>query len=132
LYNPPEIKGHFAYPEDGGSFTRATRRWCVGVGTCRRHDSNGGVMCPSYLATGEEKHSTRDRARLLFEMLHGGAITDGWRSREVDEALDLCLACKGCKSDCPVQVDMATVIITRSSTRLLSSVFSIASGSITR
>jgi Fe-S oxidoreductase len=107
LYRPQEVKGYFAYPEDGGSFTRATRR-CVGVGTCRRRDSNGGVMCPSYMATGEEKHSTRGRARLLFEMLHGGVITYGWRSREVEEALDLCLACKGCKSDCPVQVDMAT------------------------
>lgn len=107
LYRPEEIQGYFAYPEDGGSFTRATRR-CVGVGLCRRTDSKGGVMCPSYIATREEKHSTRGRARLLFEMLHGGAITDGWQSREIEEALDLCLACKGCKSDCPVQVDMAT------------------------
>jgi FAD/FMN-containing dehydrogenase/Fe-S oxidoreductase len=107
LYGPPEIKGRFSYQEDGGSFTRATRR-CVGVGTCRRLDSNSGVMCPSYMATREEKHSTRGRARLLFEMLHGGAITDGWRSREVEEALDFCLGCKGCKSDCPVNVDMAT------------------------
>jgi Fe-S oxidoreductase len=65
-------------------------------------------MCPSYMATREERYSTRGRARLLFEMLHGGAITDGWRSREVEEALDLCLACKGCRSDCPVHVDMAT------------------------
>jgi len=65
-------------------------------------------MCPSYMATGEEKHSTRGRARLLFEMIHGGPITDRWRSRAVEEALDLCLGCKGCKSDCPVNVDMAT------------------------
>jgi FAD/FMN-containing dehydrogenase/Fe-S oxidoreductase len=107
LYRPPEIKGYFAYREDGGSFTAATRR-CVGVGTCRRRDSGNGVMCPSYMATGEEKHSTRGRARLLFEMLHGGPISDRWRSREVEEALDLCLGCKGCKSDCPVNVDMAT------------------------
>lgn len=107
LYKPKEITGYFAYPEDGGSFTRATRR-CVGVGTCRRRDSDNGVMCPSYMATGEEMHSTRGRARLLFEMLHGGAITSGWRSREVEEALNLCLACKACKRDCPVQVDMAT------------------------
>jgi FAD/FMN-containing dehydrogenase/Fe-S oxidoreductase len=107
LYRPPEIKGRFAYQEDGGSFTRATRR-CVGVGTCRRRDSSDGVMCPSYMATGEEKHSTRGRARLLFEMLHGGPITDRWKSKEVEEALDLCLGCKGCKSDCPINVDMAT------------------------
>jgi FAD/FMN-containing dehydrogenase len=107
LYRPPEIKGHFAYRDDGGSFTRATRR-CVGVGTCRRRDSHDQVMCPSYIATGEEKHSTRGRARLLFEMLHGGAIDDRWGSAAVEEALDLCLGCKGCKSDCPVNVDMAT------------------------
>ncbi|MGE0744813.1 MAG: FAD-binding and (Fe-S)-binding domain-containing protein [Rhodospirillales bacterium] len=107
LYHPAPVDHHFAYAEDGGSFVKATRR-CVGVGACRRVDSDKGVMCPSYMATREERHSTRGRARLLFEMLHGGAINDGWRSREVEAALDLCLACKGCKSDCPVQVDMAT------------------------
>lgn len=106
-YQPPALSPAFAYAEDGGSFARATRR-CVGVGACRRTDSDKGVMCPSYMATREEKYSTRGRARLLFEMLHGGIITDGWRSRAVEEALDLCLACKGCKSDCPVHVDMAT------------------------
>jgi Fe-S oxidoreductase len=78
----------------------------VGVGKCRGHES--GVMCPSYRATGDEEHSTRGRARLLFEMLQGDVITDGWRSTEVRDALDLCLACKGCRSDCPVDVDMAT------------------------
>ncbi|WP_368744852.1 FAD-binding and (Fe-S)-binding domain-containing protein [Desertibaculum subflavum] len=106
-YQPEPVQHFFAYAEDGGSFATATRR-CVGVGACRRTDSEKGVMCPSYMVTREEKHSTRGRARLLFEMLHGGAINDRWRSREVEEALDLCLACKGCKSDCPVQVDMAT------------------------
>jgi Fe-S oxidoreductase len=69
-------------------------------------------MCPSYMATREEEHSTRGRARLLFEMLDGtarsGAIDDAWRSEAVKDALDLCLACKGCKTDCPVNVDMAT------------------------
>ncbi|HVG09691.1 MAG TPA: FAD-binding and (Fe-S)-binding domain-containing protein [Thermoanaerobaculia bacterium] len=78
---------------------------CVGVGRCRR--DGGGVMCPSWQVTHEEKHSTRGRARLLFEMLSGEVITDGWRSEEVREALDLCLSCKGCKSDCPAGVDMA-------------------------
>ncbi|HEU5274829.1 MAG TPA: FAD-linked oxidase C-terminal domain-containing protein, partial [Xanthobacteraceae bacterium] len=107
LYRPPEIKGHFAYADDGGSFTQATRR-CVGVGSCRRRNSDHGVMCPSYMATGEERYSTRGRARLLFEMLHGGPIADGWRDRAIEEALDFCLGCKGCKSDCPVHVDMAT------------------------
>jgi Fe-S oxidoreductase len=81
---------------------------CVGVGACRRHDSSKGIMCPNYMATREERYSTRGRARLLFEMLHGDPIGNLWRSEAVEEALDLCLACKGCKSDCPVHVDMAT------------------------
>jgi FAD/FMN-containing dehydrogenase/Fe-S oxidoreductase len=101
---------HFAYPDDGGSFVQAANR-CVGVGKCRQHASAGSVMCPSYQATLEEEHSTRGRARLLFEMLDGhgdGLITDGWRSDAVRDALDLCLACKGCRVDCPVNVDMAT------------------------
>jgi FAD/FMN-containing dehydrogenase/Fe-S oxidoreductase len=101
----------FAFPEDGGSFAQAANR-CVGVGKCRQHSHEGGaVMCPSYQVTREEEHSTRGRARLLFEMLDGhrdGPVEDGWRSIEVRKALDLCLACKGCKSDCPASVDMAT------------------------
>src|SRR5437870_4148158 len=104
-YRPPELETHFAYPDDGGSFAHATVR-CVGVGKCRRMD--GGTMCPSYMVTREEKHSTRGRARLLFEMFQGDPIPDNWRNEEVKEALDLCLACKGCKGDCPVNVDMAT------------------------
>lgn len=106
---PPKL--HFAYPEDDGSFAQATTR-CVGVGRCRQHGHSGHqVMCPSYQATGEEEHSTRGRARLLFEMMNGhgdSPIQDGWRSTEVLDALDLCLACKGCKTDCPANVDMAT------------------------
>jgi len=105
-YKPPKLKTFFSYPEEGG-FDRAAQR-CVGVGKCRRHDSQDEVMCPSYLATHEEKYSTRGRARLLFEMLHGGPIQNKWASDAVEDALDLCLACKGCKSDCPVHVDMAT------------------------
>ncbi|MGN6130782.1 MAG: FAD-binding and (Fe-S)-binding domain-containing protein [Nocardioidaceae bacterium] len=101
----------FSFPEDGGSFVNAANR-CVGVGKCRQHTHEAGaVMCPSYQATMEEEHATRGRARLLFEMLDGhgdGTIKDGWRSEEVREALDLCLACKGCKKDCPASVDMAT------------------------
>ncbi|MFE0048212.1 FAD-binding and (Fe-S)-binding domain-containing protein, partial [Streptomyces albireticuli] len=101
----------FAYPGDGGDFAGAVRR-CVGVAKCRETTAEGtGVMCPSYRVTREERHSTRGRARLLHEMLaggRGGVITDGWRSEEVREALDLCLSCKGCRSDCPVGVDMAT------------------------
>ncbi len=101
---------YFGYPQDGGSFSKAATR-CVGVGKCRQLASNGTVMCPSYLVTHEEEDATRGRARLLFEMLNGhrdGPITDGWRSEAVHDALDLCLSCKGCKKDCPVDVDMAT------------------------
>ena len=95
----------FAYPDDNHDFAQAQRR-CVGIGKCRQ--SSGGVMCPSYQATHEELHSTRGRAHLLWEMLEGDLVTDGWRSTEVRDALDLCLSCKGCLSDCPVNVDMAT------------------------
>ncbi|MFF4113426.1 FAD-binding and (Fe-S)-binding domain-containing protein [Streptomyces sp. NPDC001714] len=107
-WRPATPETHFGYPEDGHSFTRAVLR-CVGIGNCR--GLHGDVMCPSYRATREEEHSTRGRARLLFEMLDGhpdSAVKDGWRSTEVRDALDLCLACKGCKSDCPTGVDMAT------------------------
>ncbi|MEU9053843.1 FAD-binding and (Fe-S)-binding domain-containing protein [Streptomyces sp. NPDC048384] len=98
----------FGYPADGGDFSAAVRR-CVGVAKCRTTSATGpAVMCPSFRATGAEEHSTRGRARLLHEMLAGELVTDGWRSTEVRDALDLCLACKGCRSDCPVEVDMAT------------------------
>src|SRR6202012_2790060 len=88
-----------------GGFAESTLR-CVGVGACRKQDH--GTMCPSYMATREEKHSTRGRAHLLWEMLQGQVITDGWQNKEVKEALDLCLSCKACKTECPVNVDMAT------------------------
>ncbi|MEV0207050.1 FAD-binding and (Fe-S)-binding domain-containing protein [Streptomyces sp. NPDC050788] len=98
----------FGYPADGGDFSAAVRR-CVGVAKCRTTSAAGSaVMCPSFRATGKEEHSTRGRARLLHEMLAGELVTDGWRSTEVRDALDLCLSCKGCRSDCPVEVDMAT------------------------
>ena len=98
------LETHFAFGADGGSLERATER-CVGVGACRK--TEGGVMCPSYRATGEEQHSTRGRARLLWEMLAGALREEGFQSKAVHEALDLCLSCKACKSECPVQVDMA-------------------------
>ncbi|MQY38052.1 hypothetical protein SRB17_60600 [Streptomyces sp. RB17] len=98
----------FGYPADEGDFSAAVRR-CVGVAKCRTTTASGpAVMCPSFRATGAEEHSTRGRARLLHEMLAGELVTDGWRSTEVRDALDLCLSCKGCRSDCPVGVDMAT------------------------
>ena len=93
------------FAADRHSFARASLR-CVGVGECRRHGEQ--TMCPSYMVTREEMHSTRGRARMLFEMMNGEIIEDGWKSEAVKEALDLCLSCKGCKGDCPVNVDMAT------------------------
>ena len=104
-YNPPAVKTHFAYPDDHGSFAHVTTR-CVGVGKCRKDEK--GAMCPSYMVTREEMHSTRGRAHLLFEMLQGDPMKDGWKNDQVREALDLCLACKACKGECPLNVDMAT------------------------
>ena len=114
-WSPRGYGTFFSYPDDDGRFERAVMR-CVGVGKCRRvkgeGEVGGGVMCPSYMVTREEEDSTRGRSRLLFEMLAGHAdspVTAGWRSTAVRDALDLCLACKGCKKDCPAEVDMATM-----------------------
>jgi Fe-S oxidoreductase len=104
-YDPWQPETHFKFSDDHGSLAAATLR-CVGVGKCRRDE--GGVMCPSFRATRDEEHSTRGRAHLLWEMTKRDVITDGWQSEAVKESLDLCLACKGCKSDCPVGVDVAT------------------------
>ncbi len=104
-YKPKALPTIFQFPDDGGSMAGATER-CFGVGKCRKLE--GGTMCPSFHVTREEKHSTRGRARLLFEMLRGETIPDGWRDEGIKDALDLCLACKGCKGDCPVSVDVAT------------------------
>src|SRR5690625_4911724 len=98
----------FAFAHDDGNFTNAIHR-CVGIGKCRADArEDGGFMCPSYIATRDEKDSTRGRARALQEMLNGGVVSDGWASPEVHEALDLCLSCKACANDCPTGVDMAT------------------------
>ena len=104
-FAPPQVKTHFSYSADHGSFAHATTR-CVGIGKCRR--TEGGVMCPSYMVTLEEKHTTRGRAHILWEMLNGEEL-ELWKDKEVFEALDLCLACKGCTHDCPVNVDMPTL-----------------------
>ncbi|HVI10350.1 MAG TPA: FAD-linked oxidase C-terminal domain-containing protein [Candidatus Binatia bacterium] len=104
-YAPWRPQTHFQFAADHGSLAEATLR-CVGVGKCRREE--GGLMCPSYRVTQEEENSTRGRAHLLWEMTQGEVIRDKWRSEEVKKSLDLCLACKGCKSDCPVGVDVAT------------------------
>jgi FAD/FMN-containing dehydrogenase/Fe-S oxidoreductase len=104
-WHPQAPLTHFSFDDVGGTFLRAALR-CVGVGKCRKTDS--GVMCPSYMATLEEKYSTRGRSRMLFEMLQGEVIKGGWKDKSVKEALDLCLSCKGCKGECPVNVDMAS------------------------
>jgi FAD/FMN-containing dehydrogenase/Fe-S oxidoreductase len=104
-FNPKLPPTHFKYPEDEGSLLHATMR-CVGVGKCRKQE--GATMCPSYMVTHEEMHSTRGRAHALFEMLQGEVIDQGWKDDHVKEALDLCLSCKACKHECPVNVDMAT------------------------
>jgi FAD/FMN-containing dehydrogenase/Fe-S oxidoreductase len=97
-----------AYRHDGGDFAAAVHR-CTGVGKCRADLSDsGGVMCPSWGATREEKDTTRGRARVLQEMLAPGGPVRDWRSPEVHDALDLCLSCKGCSRDCPTGVDMAS------------------------
>ena len=105
-YQPKAMATHFQFPEEEARGFPITTLRCVGVGECRR--LAGGTMCPSYRATLEEEHSTRGRARLLFEMATGDVIDGGWREEAVKESLDLCLSCKGCKGECPVHVDMAT------------------------
>jgi len=104
-YESKRPETFFQFPDDRGSFGEATLR-CVGVGACRK--AGGGTMCPSYMATREEQHSTRGRAHLLWELLEGKVLPTGWHNHSVHDALDLCLSCKACKTECPVNVDMAT------------------------
>jgi Fe-S oxidoreductase len=104
-YRPAQPATFFTFPDDKGSFANASMR-CIGLGECRKHDT--GTMCPSYMVTLEEEHSTRGRARLMFEMLQGEVLRDGWNSPEIKHALELCLSCKACKSECPTNVDVAT------------------------
>jgi FAD/FMN-containing dehydrogenase/Fe-S oxidoreductase len=104
-YKPLDPHTHFKFPEDGDSFAKASLR-CLGLGACRKQDS--GTMCPSYMVTLEEEHSTRGRAHMLFEMLQGEITRGGWNDERVKKSLDLCLSCKACKTECPANVDMAT------------------------
>ena len=104
-YQPARPETHFRYPEDDGSFLKATER-CIGLGMCRKKDTGG--MCPSYMVTLEEEHSTRGRAHMLYELLQGEVVRGGWKDEQVKQALELCLACKSCKSECPANVDLAT------------------------
>jgi len=96
---------HFKFPDDNGSIARAALR-CIGIGECRKQDA--GAMCPSYMVTLEEEHSTRGRAHMLFEALRGDVLKGGWNDEHVKASLDLCLSCKACKSECPTNVDIAT------------------------
>ena len=100
------IEPVLAFAADGGDVRSAVER-CVGIGSCISRQGTA-LLCPSYRATGDERHATRGRARLLQEMVAGSLAEDGWRSTDVLDALDLCLSCRGCLSDCPTGVDMAT------------------------
>ena len=102
---PPDRRRISRIPTTGGSFANAALR-CTGLGACRKHDE--GTMCPSYRVTLDEEHSTRGRAHMLFEMLQGEIVRDGWQNEHVKSSLDLCLSCKACKSECPTNVDVAT------------------------
>ncbi len=103
---PVPAAGGFGFASDDGDFTAAVHR-CVGIGRCRADTrASGGFMCPSYLATGQERDVTRGRARVLQELTIGARPPD-WGSPQVSESLDLCLSCKACASDCPTGVDMA-------------------------
>ena len=104
-FAPLEPRTHFRFPDDEGSLAKASLR-CIGIGECRKSDY--GTMCPSYMATLEEAHSTRGRAHMLFEMLQGEVLEEAWHNEHVKRSLDLCLSCKACKSECPTNVDIAT------------------------
>ena len=104
-YKPTQPETHFKFPDDDGSLAKATLR-CLGLGACRKSD--GGTMCPSYMVTLAEEHSTRGRAHMLFELLQGEVVHDSWKDEHVKRTLDLCLSCKACKSECPANVDLAT------------------------
>ncbi len=103
-YRPPPLETHFDFSAEGGLAGAALK--CVGIGKCRKRDA--GTMCPSYMATREEMHSTRGRAHLLWEALSGKGLLEGGLGDPIlKEALDLCLSCKACKTECPAAIDMA-------------------------
>jgi Fe-S oxidoreductase len=104
-YVAATLPTRFQFPDDGGSLASATQR-CIGIGECRKQDA--GAMCPSYMVTLEEEHSTRGRAHMLSELLRGDVLHGGWNDEQVKHSLDLCLSCKACKSECPTNVDIAT------------------------
>ena len=103
-YRPEPAETHFDFAAEGGLAGAALK--CVGIGKCRKSDA--GTMCPSYMATREEMHSTRGRAHLLWEALSGnGLLEGGLGDPALKEALELCLSCKACKTECPAAIDMA-------------------------
>jgi FAD/FMN-containing dehydrogenase/Fe-S oxidoreductase len=102
-YRPQPLRTRFDLSAEGGLAGAALK--CVGIGKCRKTDA--GVMCPSYMATREEAYSTRGRAHLIYEALTSDLLPDGFADAAVHDALELCLSCKACKSECPASVDMA-------------------------
>jgi FAD/FMN-containing dehydrogenase/Fe-S oxidoreductase len=100
----PELETYYDFSDTGGVVRAAEK--CNGSGDCRKSSVIGGLMCPSYMATGDERLTTRARANIMREMLYADKVNP-WDSREIYEILDLCLACKGCRSECPSGVDIA-------------------------
>src|SRR5262249_1813963 len=94
---------HYDFSREGGFATAV--ELCNGAGVCRK--KNDGTMCPSYMVTMEDKHSTRGRANLMREILSGKLPAHEFTGQELHDVLDLCLECKGCKAECPSNVDMA-------------------------
>lgn len=103
-YIKPDAETVFSWNKEGS--LGEAMELCNGAGVCRKLAESGGTMCPSYMATKEEKDSTRGRAN-VFRQVFSGEDPQGYRSEELKEALDLCLSCKACKSECPANVDMA-------------------------
>ncbi len=101
----PERETFFRFAETGGVLRAAER--CTGVGQCRKSHLAGGTMCPSYMATRDERHTTRARANVLRQALADPGCADPWSQPQLAEVMDLCLSCKACKSECPSNVDMA-------------------------
>lgn len=101
----PELETVFDFSKNGG-FIREIEK-CNGVGVCRKSQLSGGTMCPSYMATKDEKDTTRARANILREMLTHSTKSNRFDHKEIKDIMDLCLSCKGCKSECPSNIDMA-------------------------
>ncbi len=104
-YKTPKFDTAFSFSKDKGMLRAAEK--CNGSGDCRKTELSGGTMCPSYMATREEKHTTRARANILREVLSDPTQKNPFQNEEIKEVMDLCISCKGCKTECPSNVDMA-------------------------